>query len=278
MIVQGMKGLGDNIYQRAFIRQLGHVQLETPWPELYEDLPGVSFLKMSTPLRTQAKNLARQPAYRWSSPEGGASFRVHYGKEGIFPGMERCFGIKPGVMDLPDFGTPLVSGRYALVRPVTLRREWPAAARNPLPEYVAEAAAALRECGITVVSVADLVAGEEEPVGDLPEADVVCHRGELSVKELLGLVQGAAVVVGGIGWLLPAAIAAGVHGWFICGGQGGYNAPSNLTHESMNLNRVHFAVPDHFCMCTQREHSCDKRIAGHRSQFGRWLRETGVVA
>lgn len=278
MIVQGMKGLGDNIYQRAFIRQLGAVQLETPWPELYEDLPGVSFLRMSTPLRTQAKNLAKQPAGRWSVRQRSESRRIHYGNEGIIPGMRRCFGIEPGVMDLPDYGPPPVAGRYAVVRPVTLRREWSAGARNPLPEYVAEAADVLRSMGITVVSVADLAAEEEEPVGVLPEADVAYHHGELSVTELLSLVQNAAVVVGGIGWLLPAAIAAGVHGWFICGGQGGYNAPACLTDKFMDLSRVHFAVPERFCMCTQREHSCDKRIADHRGQFERWLGSTGVVA
>ena len=47
MIVRGMKGLGDNIYQRAFVKRLpGPVYLETPWPELYEDLPGVKFVRL----------------------------------------------------------------------------------------------------------------------------------------------------------------------------------------------------------------------------------------
>ncbi|MGV2896737.1 hypothetical protein ACNPPY_13175, partial [Achromobacter sp. AGC78] len=66
MIVRGMKGLGDNIYKRAFVKKLqGPVYLETPWPELYEDLPDVKFVRSETPLRTQSKNMARQDEARW---------------------------------------------------------------------------------------------------------------------------------------------------------------------------------------------------------------------
>lgn len=38
VLVQGMHGLGDGIYQRAFLRNLPGAYVETPWPELYADL------------------------------------------------------------------------------------------------------------------------------------------------------------------------------------------------------------------------------------------------
>lgn len=266
-----MRGLGDNIYQRAFLSQMpGPLYLETPWPELYVDMPHVLPVRPYTTLRTQLKNMARftgwhdAPAYR-SGP------RIAYSK-GIAAGMTRAFGVEPGPLSLPDFGPPPVAGRYAVVRPVTLRAEWRADARNPDPAYVTEAAAELRAQGYRVVSVADLEPGAEWLVGDAPPADVQYHAGELDVRQLLALVQNAAAVVGGIGWLVPAAIAAGVPAWIICGGQGGYNAPELITDQRFGPHRVDFAVPERFCRCIERAHNCDKHIEQHAARFAGWLR------
>ena len=56
----GMHGLGDNIYQRAHVRQAvangSEIYLTTPWPQLYADLPGVRCVRPNSHLRTQAKN------------------------------------------------------------------------------------------------------------------------------------------------------------------------------------------------------------------------------
>lgn len=269
MLVQGMRGLGDNIYQRAFIKALGgEVWLDTPWPQLYRDLP-VHFVRPATQLRTQLKNIAR--GEQWSAqPAGQMTIKVGYGREGIFPGMAKCFRRAPGVMDLPDFGPPPVAGRYVVVRPVTVRAEWRADTRNPLPEYIAQAAAEVRRRGYQVVSVADLEQGAEWALEPMPPADVVFHRGELPVEQLLALVQDAAAVIGGIGWLLPAAIAAQVPAWIVCGGQGGFNAPELITSPGMDLSRIEFAVPDNFCRCTHKQHSCDKRITDYDQRVAAW--------
>jgi len=281
VIIHSMRGLGDNIYQRAFVRAVGGpLWLDTPWPELYRDIPGVRFLRPSTGLRTQSKNIELQPGDFWQTPPRRArQIRVQYGAAGIVRGMQRSFGRDPRAFDLPDFGMSPVSGRYAVVRPVTVRSEWLAETRNPLPEYIAECAAQLRDDGITVVSVADLVDGHEWALDPLPAADVVLHHGQLRVSELLALVRGAELVVGGIGWLLPAAIAAGVPGWFICGGQGGYNAPELLTSPKfMDLSRVGFAVPDKFCRCREKRHTCDKRIENHAEKFSAWRAQHALLA
>lgn len=270
MIVQGMRGLGDNIYQRAFLSQMtAPLYLETPWPELYQDMPHVLPVRPHTTLRTQSKNIARQES--WHQPLGFSHGpRIAYSQDGIFPGMRRAFGFEPGPMTLPDFPSPH-AGRYALVRPVTVRSEWRADSRNPLPEYVAEAASELQRQGYQVISVADLEDGAEWAVGALPPADVRYHAGELPVESLLGLLRGASVVVGGIGWIVPAAIAARVPAWIICGGQGGYNAPERITDPAMHLDAIRFAVPDKFCPCIHRNHTCDKRIKNHGPSFARWL-------
>lgn len=271
MIIHGMKGLGDNIYQRAFIKQFPEgTWLETPWPELYQDLRGLHLIRPDTRLRTQLKNLERHPASRWERRPRGQVIQVAYGREGIFPGMTRCFRRPPGVMDLPDFGPSPIAGPYVVVRPVTVRTEWRADARNPLPEYVAQAAAEMRRRGYRVVSVADLEDGKEWALEPLPPADHQFHAGELPVEQLMALVQGAAAVIGGIGWILPACIAARVPALIVCGGQGGFNAPELITSPGMDLSRIEFVVPDNFCRCIQKKHDCDKRIANYDQRLAVW--------
>jgi hypothetical protein len=268
--VRGMLGLGDNIYQRGFIKALpGQVFLETPWPELYRDLPNVKFLKRDTTLRTQKKNADKFEG--WSRPPANAChLQVRYGV-GIFDGMRDCFGREPYDMDLPDFGSSPVEGDYVVIRPVTVRREWPAESRNPLPEYIAEAAAQMRARGIKVVSVADLKSGHEWALEPLPDADVRFHVGQLPVDQLLALLQHAKAVVGPIGWIVPAALAAKVPGWIVCGGNGGYNAPELITPPGEHS--LTFAIPDQYCRCTDRAHRCSKIITQHNERFAEWLDE-----
>lgn len=283
LIVEGMKGLGDNIYQRIVVQaaaQREAVYLKTPWPELYEDLP-IRFLPMDTPLRTQRKNLSRQPASRWSaSPPSARTVRIGYGTReladvSLVRAMESALPLhgQPFVMDLPTYARQQIGdGRpLAIVRPVTVRTEWRNEARNPRPEYVAEIAAALM-ASCYVVSVADLQDGEEWLLEPAPPAHARMHRGELSVRQLLGLVQAAAVVVGGVGWIVPAAIAARVPAYVVLGGHGGHNAPEKLSDPRMDLSRIGWAVPDRFCRCADMRHRCDKTITNLTERFQEWWR------
>lgn len=260
MIIQSMKGLGDNILQRAFVKATSQtVYLDTPWPELYSDLPNVHFTKPSTMLRTQHKNICRQRIQWESIPIGHAMKRISYGNQGMFHGMRQAFGFDPAKMDLPDFGQSKYDKPYVVVRPVTVRSEWMAAARNPLSKYVTQAAESARKSGYIVVSVADLQSGREW-ADELPPADVEFNHGELDTTQLLNLTQNAAALIGGIGWIVPAAMAQNKKALVICGGQGGYNHPDRITDKSQP-HSITFAMPDNFCMCKQREHSCDKTIS-----------------
>lgn len=269
MIVRGMRGLGDNIYQRAFVKNLrGTVYLDTPWPQLYQDLQHVKFIRPQTQLRTQRKNLERYG--EWVHPPRGLpELRIAYGSEGIIRGMRGCFRVPPAEFDLPEFGPSIVQQHYVVVRPVTIRSEWIAETRNPLPEYIAQAAEQAAAMGYRVISVADLADGHEWAVG-LPPAHDRFHAGELSVEQLMSLVRGAGAVIGGIGWIVPAAIAAQVPAWIVCGGQGGYNSPENICPPGTQLS---FAMPDNFCKCRLKTHNCDKRISNHADQFARWAEE-----
>lgn len=267
MIIHGMRGMGDNLYQRAFIKQLTKpVYLDTPWPEIYAGIDGVHFIQPQTTLRTQSKNIARHTT--WTMPPTRQPTRqIRYGAEGIIPGMTASFGIAPGAFDLPPLPPSPIGGKYVVVRPATVRSEWRADTRNPDPEYINVAAREAARRGYRVVSVADLEEGKEWAVEPLPYAGIRFHHGELPVEQLLALVQGAAAVIGGIGWLVPAALAARVPAWIICGGQGGFNSPEHICPPGSTIT---FAVPDNFCRCKLKQHNCDKGISDYDAKLTAW--------
>lgn len=267
MIIHGMRGLGDNLFQRPFIKALPKpVYLDTPWPELYQDIPDVHFLRPVTPLRTQSKNIARHN--NWVMPPGKQPARhIRYGTEGIIPGMIASFGVMPGAFDLPPLPPSPESGPYVVVRPATVRSEWRADTRNPDPEYIAAAAAEAQRRGYRVIGVADLQEQQEWAIAPMPPADYAYYKGELPVEQLLSLVANASAVIGGIGWLVPAALAARVPAWIICGGQGGFNSPHQICPPGSTIT---FAVPDNFCKCKLKQHGCDKRISDYEQQLTNW--------
>lgn len=268
MIIHCHRGLGDNIYERAFIKQLPKpVYLDTPWPEIHAGIDGVHFIRPQTTLRTQAKNIARHNS--WTMPPTRQPTRqIRYGTEGIINGMMASFGIAPGTFDLPPLPPSPEQGKYVVVRPATVRSEWRADTRNPDPEYIIQACAIAHDSGYRIISVADLVDSVEWAVGPLPPADVRYHKGELPVEQLLSLVANASAVIGGIGWLVPAALAAKVPAWIICGGQGGFNSPQQICPPGSTIT---FAVPDNFCRCRLKQHNCDKRISDYDSKLTDWV-------
>lgn len=290
LLIRGQWGLGDNIFARPIIRACVakyDVWLETPWPELFEDLP-LRFVAAKRDLRTQMRNVARQAPGRWSTPPSGIrEIRVGYGhselaRGSIIAALERqvaAVGVTLAApsWDLPDMGAPMVLADrpIALVRPVTVRSEWRNEARNPRPEYVAAIA---RELSAThhVVVVADLQDGREWLEGVLPPHHQAFLKGELVLRELLALAGAADVIVGGVGWIVPAAIALGRRAFVIHGGHGGHNARHVITDPRMNLSRIGFATPRELCKCTNMLHHCDKSIPDLAAQWAAFCSRVGL--
>lgn len=279
-----MRGLGDNIYQRAFLKRFKEceaVYLETPWPQLYEDMPWVKPVRSNTDLRTQKKNVNHIPDSIWHKTDMRAAKTISYGGSPIIAGMTAAFGVSPDTFDLPPlkhYIPPYHAGidtrEYALIRPVTIRSEWRADSRNCMPQYIAECSEVLYNHNLTIIRVADIASGSEWAVEPLPYADLAFDHGELSVMQLLALVAHARVVVGPIGWIVPACIASKTPAWIICGGQGGYNAPSRICPRTATW--VEFAIPDNFCGCRLKMHECDKRITGHVERFANMVSRIGI--
>ena len=263
--------MGDNIYQRPFIKALAKTHdlyLQTPWPQLYCDFL-VKFVMQTTTLRTQNKNLQRTDVQsKFVAPENIATIEPRYVgedlKRGIsmFEGLIKAYKIEPDTFDLPSFKTIRLHTKkpICVIRPATIRNEWVAASRNPDPEYLLKASRILMKTHY-VISVADIDNQNEIGVKPLPEAHLYLNEGELKMEELLGLIQIADLVVGGVGFIVPACIANKTKLFCILGGNGGYNSPEVITDRRMDLSNVYFATPDNFCKCTSAIHNCDKRIS-----------------
>jgi hypothetical protein len=286
-----MYGLGDNVYSRPFVRAAAmryEVWLDTPWPELYADLD-IRFVRGNRKLRTQQKNIALQPKDRWSKPPPMREIKtVSYGSDltafSLINALERRWSalkvaFDPALFDLPDMGpSPVRSERpVAVIRPVTVRSEWHNTARAPKPEYINALAAELMATH-TVVAVADIEAGHEWLVGTLPPAHHHFIFGELNVRELLALVRDADIVIGGVGWIVPAGLALKVKTFVVLGGHGGHNAPEKITDPRLDLSRIGFAMPERFCLCTRMLHDCDKTIADPLGQLSRFWAAGQTIA
>ena len=273
--------MGDSIYIRPYIKKLAqnwNVYLDTPWPEIYEDLP-VKFVRMPRKLRTQMKNVERQPFSRWTDPP---TERMENKRIGYFfsMGFQKCivrsfeqqfgFAVDWEKWDLPtrryewsreELGLPI-----AVIKATTVRTEWSSQARNPLPEYVNWLADRLMKTHF-VVSVADLSPPNEVLVGCPPPCHRAFNRGELVVEKLIELVRRADIIVGGVGWNVPMSIALKTKSFVVLGGRGAHNAPEVITDPAMDLTHIGFAKPKQYCRCSSAQHDCNKVIPDLAEQW-----------
>ncbi len=164
ILIMGMLGLGDNIHQRAILRVLMEkydVWLESCHANIYHDLmaKGLKVLRRQTNLRTQAKTLRREnhlftpqrhPLHIQRLPRfwyTGQDINRRAGST-ILSSMFTMTGTP--MPEFPDFSLPIkvewrtklhkmmetwpTNGKPLLVyRPIVVRREWDAKARNPDP-------------------------------------------------------------------------------------------------------------------------------------------------
>lgn len=233
----GHRGIGDNIHQRAVIRELMkeyNVYLETPAWMIYHDLiaQGLKLIHMNTNLHAQRKQIQREyGTYKWNTrpQKRDISRRIYYNKPdvdrwgSITHAMFGVLGITPP--EKPDFSLPVpdawrikakarIDGwnrqgkPLLLYRPITIRREWNGQKRNP--DIVAYHALmnGIRD-RFFVVSIADLRPGVEDIVGDKQPCNLEFHRGEIPFDELAGLWAEADLVFANAGFGPVLAQAVG---------------------------------------------------------------------
>lgn len=283
LIVRGMLGLGDNIRQRALLRQLmtrHEVWLESSWVSVYHDLiaAGLNVVRKDTRLRTQGKNAEREAA-QFSSrrpPAGARPINVWYPPQrvratgSVLAAM--CESVRCDVRTA-DFRLPVpASWRTALAerlapyhidKPIMLYRplvdrpsDWTGCnARNPDHAAYAELYRSVRD-RFCVVSVADLVPGKEWIVGEAIEADITFHAGELPFEELAALTEASALVFCSPGFAAVLAQAVGAPVACIFGGY----ENSSFFFAGAKSAPVLGIDPIHPCECFRHDHSCNKTI------------------
>ncbi|HAU5660004.1 hypothetical protein [Citrobacter sp. Cf140] len=271
----GMHGIGDNINQRCFVKALvekGHeVWLKTPLPEIYVDIPNVHFVHANSPLRTQQKSEQLSLVKFEPEPPGIPRSRIFYGnghlqQGSVFDAMEKQFGTHPARLDLPRYqpaGIRTPDGKpVAVIRPTTERTEWHNASRGPLNQYIDDVSRQLAIRGFHVISVADVQEGKEWIPDGEPFAHQKFHNGELTIWQMLALMESADIVLTGPCVIMHAALAYERPMICLGGGNGGNNHHLKVTDpRCMDLSRALFIYPDNYCCCQEMIHDCDKVIS-----------------
>lgn len=283
--VQGMHGLGDNIHERALVRQLlaagDTVYLETPWPSVFHDLTAskrLFFVQKPTKLRTQAKNTQREAA-RYThqrAPAGSRFVRVWYPPTSVRRERSVLRAILSEARADPsqiDFRMPVPQAWWdaawerlrflelpdrpvLLYRPLVERTEWDCKARNPDVTAYRALIDAIRH-RFFVVSIADLVPGKEWLADKRPFlADAEFHKGELSFELLAALTKAASMVFCSPGFMVPLSQAVGTPGVVVFGGyERAYSFSAGAT-----FTPFLGIEPVDPCDCFSHHHQCKKRI------------------
>lgn len=276
IIIEGMHGLGDNLHQRGIIRELmkkNEIWLETPWPCLYHDLP-IHFVGKGSRLRTQAKNAKREAGkFESRTPSTSNRMRVAYA-----PDMVRKHGSVYAAMSAhcnvaqADFSLPIPNEWDAraealiaewrptkpilIYRPLIERSEWSGCHnRNPDHNAYHSLIQSIRE-RFFIVSVADLVQGQEWMVGKPINADISFHAGELDIEVLAALIKRSAMVYTSPGFAVILAQSVGTPSVVVFGGY--ENAQS--FKGGAKLAPYLGIDPIHPCQCFSHRHKCQKQI------------------
>lgn len=272
--MQGMLGLGDNIHQRAVIKQMmkrNPVILETPWPSVYHDLIGdrLKLINRACSLRTQTKNAKREKHLFSIKRASSRTHKIWYTHDqiknlgGFLAAMCANSGFQKGDFSLPVPDAWREKARKVIgypdkpimiYRPLVNRTEWNGCMqRNPDAVAYVELAMSVRD-HFHVVSIADLEDGVEWAVSQSIGADIEFHKGELDFETIAGLMSIAGLVFCSPGFALVLAQAVGAP---VVSVFGGHESARLYDHSNDTDCFIEPIIP---CECFNKLHKCDKRI------------------
>lgn len=281
IIIDGMYGIGDNLHQRAPIRELmktHEVWLKTCHAGVYHDLipKGLHLIFKTTRLHAQAKIIEREKAvFPHSTPPANApQIKIWYRKDQI----DKCGSIVEALMyecnvkGKADFSFPLkpewqqqardliatwkADKPIMIYRPIVLRREWNGANRNPDPVAYETLFKAVRD-KFFVVSIADLVPDVEWIIGPEQDADIKIHDGSLTFEVLAALFKEVNLIFCNAGFAPVLAQAVGTPSIVVYGGRESFKTTQRAgAHLAPTLG----IDPDQPCDCHTERHDCKKTI------------------
>lgn len=283
IIVDGMYGIGDNLHQRAAIRELmktHEVWLITCHAAIWHDMlkQGLHLSRKTTNLRTQAKILEREKDTFPDEPLPSGNvprIKIWYKKEAIdqYGTIAGTLMSECGVFGKTiDFSMPVPREWIAqaqelinkwkpkkpllIYRPIVRRKEWNGENRNPDPQAYAEIFKSIRD-KYFVVSIADLKKDEEWIVGEEQEADVKIHDGSLHFETIAGLFARADLVYCNAGMAPVLAQAVGAPSIVVYGGRECFRTTQAAGAHLAPTLGIDPITP---CDCQSERHGCDKTI------------------
>lgn len=278
LVFRGMYGIGDNIHQRAIIRDVmdagEQVILETFYSSMYHDLVARGLkLKLirGIPPRIRERNRLTSDIL---IPRGARLGKITYDPVQI----KACGNIMAAqyasanlpMPKRPDFSIPVprewrqlardavgpVDKPILVYRPIVLNNVWRAESRSPDPALYSAIFRTIRD-KFHVVSVAHIGNAGECIVGENQDADTNFNRGELDFETMTGLFAEASVTFTNPGFTPILSQAVGTPTIIVYGG--------NESYQTTNIVGAHLAPtlaiePDHPCACHNTSHDCDKYI------------------
>ena len=270
-LIDGMLGLGDNIYQRPVVQwlaaQYGRVILTTPWPSLYADIQGVECAPpRSNQLRTQTANIQRERAlYRWAAVPALPPARLSYvglQTRGIplWRGLCQSVGMPGTEYHLQLEASPLLGAGWVIVHPHTLRLEWPARRRGPDPAVWPVVVEEIRRAGRRIAVAAWIQPPHEVWDGWEPSGvDRAWLRGELHLYDLIRLHAGVDLVVTAVGYPVPLCQALDTPCLVLHGGGRGVSGPAMI--DAPARGALHHIEPIAPCRCINYNYCpCGRRL------------------
>jgi hypothetical protein len=273
-----MLGIGDNLHQRAALRELmktNDVWLETYNCAMYHDLEqqGLKMLPRTPPRIRETSGNGRvivpaPPAPKLRITYNRAAIESH---GSILAAIFSSFGL--AMPAAPDFSLPIpqtwtdkakqlinswpVNGKPLMMyRPVILNSFWRCDSRSPDPEAYAALFAKIRH-KFFVVSFADLATNKEWIVGPEQAADVKLHAGELDFETMAALFAEADLVFANAGF--SPVLAQAVRTPLIVV-YGGHESSKTTQRTGAHLAPTLCIDTDNPCDCHRTDHDCDKRI------------------
>lgn len=269
-----------------------NIYLDCVLHKIFKDIPDINYIKhKDKTYRTQEKQKSLDEVEYAELPKSIYKYiNPHYTGNDLIEGSITSYFYKifnvpfstPLDWSLPDFSNELAEfnldipsdRKIAIIRPATIRKEWPNYTRNPNPFYISWCCKVLNEAGYYTISIADLAVGEEWLLDGVDNsAKLKLHKGELGIYATLGLMQKSHIVLGGSGFIIPASVSMNTNLFVIFGGRGAFDSVYKVFHPSMNMKQISWAAPQSQCRCSESVHDCDKSIPHLESDFYKFLKE-----
>lgn len=270
MIIRTNFGLGDNIYLRPVLKWMPptEIYLETPWPQVFLDLPKVKFLRPNNLiLRTQKENVKR--GFEWQQIGSYLpDFTVKYDlKKGniIQNYIDALLGFNPSWLDNSIFIKQEwiskarlfvnTDRRICIIRPNTIRKEWQCPARNPHTKYLQRFINYYKD-QFYIISIANLSKDHEEYDGVLEGVDLELTKG-IDIEMFMGLFAIADMIVTSPSFWSALGIAMDKNMVIV---YGAHYSHWNLNDPRCKTTKVTFVQPYPFDCCVRDKPNAFKDI------------------